>query len=354
MTTNASSRSENNDARRYHVTICAQKDIKGLLAANMADQFFTPRGVKLTVLLGNNSPKSDGAKLAQKMFGPQEYSCWFDDSQYLDSLQALPLRDVDRDHRAFSTFEEMTQRGIQVTVLEKNINHATNLEMLRRIQPDIILSARFQHIFKAEVIEIPPHGILNMHPGALPQYRGLHCDMRAMMHRESHLTMTVHEVDTGIDTGKFLNEYKFPMNPQMSLFWHRMNIQLGGLNILFQEVMRLSGMDDTRIIRKEKDYGEGGQYFTWPTMEDYQAFTDMGLKQFEDSDIEFVKGLFDKRLPNTVSLKQNPSTGMFYVATDEQKNDSLKTAEDNYNQVIPQKSRSSCYIPQREIVITQS
>ena len=52
-------------AKPFHVVLCASKDIKGLLAANMADQFFTPRHIKLTILLGNDPAKSDG--VSQRM-----------------------------------------------------------------------------------------------------------------------------------------------------------------------------------------------------------------------------------------------------------------------------------------------
>ena len=44
----------------FHAVVCASLDIKGLLAANMAEQFFTPRNVKLTILLANDPPKSEG------------------------------------------------------------------------------------------------------------------------------------------------------------------------------------------------------------------------------------------------------------------------------------------------------
>jgi hypothetical protein len=44
----------------FHIVLCASKDIKGLLAANMADQFFTPKGIKMTVLLGDDPPKTAG------------------------------------------------------------------------------------------------------------------------------------------------------------------------------------------------------------------------------------------------------------------------------------------------------
>uniref|UniRef100_A0A7S1H081 phosphoribosylglycinamide formyltransferase 1 n=1 Tax=Thalassionema nitzschioides TaxID=33649 RepID=A0A7S1H081_9STRA len=184
--------------------------------------------------------------------------------------------------------------------------------MIRRLAPDVMLSARFLQIFKAPVISIPTHGILNMHPGALPYYRGLYVDVRAMMRKLDFATTTVHEVDTGIDTGTFIDEYPFPVHLNKSLFWHRLNMDLAGLNIMFQHVMKLSGLiPDDGVARKTKDYrahGEG-EYFTYPNAEEWQQFQDMGLKLYDESDIDFVKGLFDKRLPNAVRMFTVSSKG---------------------------------------------
>jgi methionyl-tRNA formyltransferase len=178
------------------------------------------------------------------------------------------------------------------------------------MEPDVIYSARFQQIFKAPILEIPKHGVLNMHPGALPGYKGLHVDMRAMMDQIDICTMTMHQVDTGIDTGKFLDEHDVKIDPNVSLFWHRLELQVGGMNMFFKAAMKMAGLAPDEG-GKEKDQSAEGQYFTWPDAEEYKRFDDMGLKHVEESDLHFIKGLFDKRLTCPTTLVQQPHDGMF-------------------------------------------
>lgn len=313
---------------QFHVVICTGKDIKGLIAANMADQFFTPKNMKLSILLGHDAPKSEGAKMAVDKFGPHEYVHWFGDrftddgneaAGYIGGLDSndddnLNNRDVG-DVPAFSTFKELESRGIQVTVLKKTVNHSMYLDMLRDMKPDIIYSARFQQIFKAPVLKIPKHGVLNMHPGSLPDYKGLHVDMRCMMDQIENFTMTMHEVDTGIDTGKFLDEHNVKIDPESSLFWHRLQLQVGGMNMFFKEVMKLTGLVEDDGVKREKDQSADGQYFSWPDAKEYERFEEMGLKHYEESDLEFVKGLFDKRMPCDLTIKQHHD-GMFIIGVE--------------------------------------
>ena len=239
--------------------------------------------------------------------------------------------------KAYGTFNELSKKGISVHVLDKKINNAANLQMLREMAPDIIFSARFLHIFKEATLQIPTYGVLNMHPGALPEYRGLHVDMRAMMQQEKDMTMTMHVIDTGIDTGKILGEARVPVNPGISLFMHRIFLHVGGMNMFFQEVMRLAALDkaDAKNVYNEeaklsppvpsekvttesavsadaKLDADVGAYYTWPEEEEYQKFNEMGLIHCKDSDIAFVESLFDRRLVHGPTIVED-SSGMLEI-----------------------------------------
>lgn len=53
-----------------------------------------------------------------------------------------------------------------------NINDPAALEFIRRRQPDLLVSAYFSQILKAAAIRVPRLGVINIHPGWLPAYRG--------------------------------------------------------------------------------------------------------------------------------------------------------------------------------------
>ncbi len=54
------------------------------------------------------------------------------------------------------------------------INQGDGYTLVEAFRPDLILSLRFDLIFKSRVIELPRLGILNIHPGVLPRYAGLY------------------------------------------------------------------------------------------------------------------------------------------------------------------------------------
>lgn len=266
-------------------------------------------------------------KNASLNFGPHEYKHWFGtDSEegYLEELNRSSHSPQDRSTArlpAFRTFDELKSQGIEYILLEKKINHSSNLAMLRELQPDVVFSARFQHIFKEDALQIPKYGVWNMHPGALPGYRGLHCDMRAMMNKEETVTMTFHQIDAGIDTGRILGVADVRIDPAESLFMHRIRLQVDGMNMFLREVQRLVQLEaagETAAVGQAHvadNPAEEGRYFSWPEESEYAEFESMGLTQCNEADLSFVRSLFDRRrLSETCPTIRQDSDGMFYIA----------------------------------------
>jgi len=64
----------------------------------------------------------------------------------------------------------------------------------------------FMQILRRDIFEIPPMGILNLHCGKLPEYRGRAPISRAIINGDEHLIMTLHKIDEGVDSGPILSE----------------------------------------------------------------------------------------------------------------------------------------------------
>lgn len=118
------------------------------------------------------------------------------------------------------TFQALAQRH-QVS-LEKvhNINDEASERRIRDFAPDVIVSARFSLIFKANTLQIPRWGTYNIHPGALPGYAGLFAPMRGFLNGDAQLGCTLHQVDEGIDTGHIHSVSWLPAVPARSVFGH--------------------------------------------------------------------------------------------------------------------------------------
>ncbi|MBK8981276.1 MAG: hypothetical protein IPM38_02885 [Ignavibacteria bacterium] len=72
----------------------------------------------------------------------------------------------------------------------------------------------FMSILKKKIFSIPKNGILNLHCGKLPEYRGRAPISRSIMNGEEFLTVTVHRIDEGIDSGDICKEYKIKISQE--------------------------------------------------------------------------------------------------------------------------------------------
>ncbi len=93
----------------------------------------------------------------------------------------------------------------------------------RALAPDLVISLRFSHIFPPAFLEVPRHGIINVHPGYLPEYAGLFAPFHQLSAGQARIGCTVHYVDAGIDTGPVIETSSLTVDPARSLQWHVVN-----------------------------------------------------------------------------------------------------------------------------------
>ena len=94
-----------------------------------------------------------------------------------------------------------------------NINSAKSVEEIRSHHPDLLVVAAFNQILKRQVIGIPRHGAINVHPSALPRYRGPNPFFWVIHNRERMTGVTVHYIDEGIDSGDIILQKEVRISP---------------------------------------------------------------------------------------------------------------------------------------------
>ena len=86
----------------------------------------------------------------------------------------------------------------------KSVNFDQTKKILEECQPDVVL-VNGTRIIKKEIIETINVPFVNLHTGITPIYRGVHGGYWALTENDiEHCGVTVHLVDTGIDTGSIL------------------------------------------------------------------------------------------------------------------------------------------------------
>lgn len=78
-------------------------------------------------------------------------------------------------------------------------------------QPDVIVVAAFGQILRQNVLDLPPHGCLNVHASLLPRWRGAAPVPAAILAGDEVTGVTIMQMDAGLDTGPILAQRVEPI-----------------------------------------------------------------------------------------------------------------------------------------------
>lgn len=93
-----------------------------------------------------------------------------------------------------------------VTIRVSSVNTPETATLLRDLQPDVVV-INGTRIISKRTLESIPVPFINIHAGITPLYRGVHGAYWALVERNREACgVTVHRVDTGIDTGGILGQ----------------------------------------------------------------------------------------------------------------------------------------------------
>ena len=79
-----------------------------------------------------------------------------------------------------------------------------SLALLGVLRPEVMVVVGYGQIIPQAIIDIPPHGILNVHASLLPKYRGAAPVQWAIANGETATGVTTMQIDAGLDTGGIL------------------------------------------------------------------------------------------------------------------------------------------------------
>jgi methionyl-tRNA formyltransferase len=173
--------------------------------------------------------------------------------------------------------------GLPTSMTSLNqINSEQGLATLRASEPDLVLSIRYGGILREQAIAIPRLGVINLHSGALPAYRGVMASFHAMLNGEKELGTSLHYIsDSNIDTGAVLGQTRLPVKPEHSYLWHVLQLYPDACERLLELVDRL----EQGHTLASKPQAQGGHYYSFPDLNSLEAFRKAGLKLYDVDEI---------------------------------------------------------------------
>ena len=94
-------------------------------------------------------------------------------------------------------------RGLQV-FQPASLRTIEAQQELALLEPDLVVVAAYGKLLPQEVLELPPHGCLNIHPSLLPRFRGPSPVASAILDEEEPTGASIMLLDEGMDTGPVL------------------------------------------------------------------------------------------------------------------------------------------------------
>ena len=179
-------------------------------------------------------------------------------------------------------FEELAiQSGNPLLVMNK-INEGDDFERFLSMAPDLVVSIRYGVILRQPVLSVPRCGVINLHSGLLPDYRGVMASFWAMLNGESELGTTLHYIDDdSIDTGRMLACTRLPVQSDKSYLWHVIALYEEGCRSILETVSKIAAGTEPQTTPQEGT----GRYYTFPDQKQITEFEQRGLRLFEIDDL---------------------------------------------------------------------
>lgn len=100
--------------------------------------------------------------------------------------------------------------GIDVFAPEK-IRDGENIDIFKRIAPDVCVVAAFGQILPAKLLEIPRFGCVNVHASLLPRYRGASPIQWSIINGDAKTGVSIMRMNEGLDTGDIILQKELPL-----------------------------------------------------------------------------------------------------------------------------------------------
>lgn len=155
----------------------------------------------------------------------------------------------------------------------QDINDASCIKTIKKIEPDVILS--FQHqIFKKDLLRIAKKTTLNCHPALLPKYRGVKPIFWAMLNKDKKIGVTVHTMEQTVDTGWIVSQDVFDNSPKSTLWKNYHKAYQLSASVILDALEKT----ERNLYHNLLKIDQSSAYYKFPTSQHKKKFIQHGSK----------------------------------------------------------------------------
>ena len=250
-----------------NILILANKDIASNYALNLLIPTLKEQHqvhLWLSAKVGNTNNQAE--QLSQLKFFEQDS---------FNKISSRPLKTATSNKFIrFEGFEGLNHHLNSKIREENNINSAESITRIKKLCPDLIISIRYGGILKSDCIKIPHQGVINLHSGILPKYRGVMATFWAMLNDDAMIGTTLHTIKDGtIDSGDIIKVSRTGVNNKHSYLQQTLALYRQGTADIIEAT--LSYARNEKIVTYPQPNSDS--YFTFPMKEDFVRFEQKGL-----------------------------------------------------------------------------
>ena len=145
------------------------------------------------------------------------------------------------------------------------------VEDLKALNPDVMVTCAYGQILSQEILDIPKHGVINVHASLLPKYRGAAPIQWSIINGDKVTGVTIMKTEAGVDTGDIIAVQK---------------TDIGEAETAGELFDRLSAIGADLIVKVLDDLDRGTATFV--KQNDLEA-THVKMLKKEDGIIDFTK-----------------------------------------------------------------
>ena len=131
------------------------------------------------------------------------------------------------------------------------------LQVLEKLDPDIIVVAAFGQIIPKSILELPKYGCINIHASLLPKYRGAAPIQWAIIDGEKVTGVTTMLMDVGLDTGDMLLKTEVSVDAKETGGSLHDKLAAAGGELLERTLI---GLEAGTIVPEKQDDSQAGEY----------------------------------------------------------------------------------------------
>jgi len=159
------------------------------------------------------------------------------------SVVTQPDRPSGRGHQLTASHVKQAALRHSLPVYQpERIRRPDAVAALAAYAPDVMIVVGYGQIIPQSAIDIPPHGIINVHASLLPKYRGAGPVQWAIANGETRTGVTTMRIDAGLDTGDMLLKAETEIGPYENAVELGARLAVMGAAVLIETLERVASI----------------------------------------------------------------------------------------------------------------